>query len=223
MSKFHLRKRNQEGGDQNAWLITYADFITLVLAFFVVIIAAFEPQLSKFDQLKKSLMSGFLVDVPENKLKQVYGEFQSLIAFNNLERNAVILRHSNGVDFEIGSLALYDKNSAELKEEGKETLNNIAKILMKYEAEDHVIEVEGHTDNSRVDTTLFNDNWELSSQRAINIVKYLVAQGIKPSVLKASGLGEYHPKAPNHDASGRPIPLNQALNRRIVIRYLRQF
>lgn len=96
---------------------------------------------------------------------------------------------------------LFKPGSAEILQEGKNTLNVLGKSL---KALDNKIIVEGHTDNVPINTPLFPTNWELSTKRATNVVLYLVNNiGIEPSKLTASGCGEFRPIADNSTAEGR--------------------
>ena len=63
----------------------------------------------------------------------------------------------------------------------------------------------------------FPSNWELSANRATNIVKFFIDKGVNPGKLRASGFADSRPKVPNLDSDGNPIPLNQAQNRRVEI------
>ena len=72
-------------------------------------------------------------------------------------------------------------------------------------------QVAGHTDNVPIQTARFSSNWELSTARAVQVARFLVAQGVKPEELSAAGYGEFDPIAPNAEPSGR------ARNRRIEI------
>ena len=96
---------------------------------------------------------------------------------------------------------MFKPGSAEILEDGKNTLNVLADSLR---AIDNQIIVEGHTDTVPINTPLFPTNWELSTKRATNVVLYLVNDlGIDPARLTASGCGEYKPIADNNTIEGR--------------------
>jgi chemotaxis protein MotB len=83
---------------------------------------------------------------------------------------------------------------------------------------DYMITVEGHTDDMPIGTGQFPSNWELSTARASAVVRYLINNGIPAAKLRAVGYAQVMPKVPNRDVTGRPIPENQAQNRRVVIK-----
>lgn len=107
---------------------------------------------------------------------------------------------------------LFDSGSAEIKKEGKKVLDRVVEILKN--VKDRQINIEGHTDNVPISPRLaqkFPTNWELSTARATNVVRYLQEKGIDPALLSATGYGEYRPVASNDTEEGR------AKNRRIEI------
>lgn len=107
---------------------------------------------------------------------------------------------------------LFSSGSTRLNKEGQEALEKVAQALKDVQGK--LIRVEGHTDNVPVPAdakTEFDSNWELSTTRALVVVKLLQEQGVPPTMLSALGYGEYQPIASNQTAEGR------SLNRRIEI------
>ena len=105
---------------------------------------------------------------------------------------------------------LFQSASADLTEEAKDVLSEVASILKLYE--DNLIEIEGHTDNIPIVHELYKSNDILSVYRALSVFQYLVEEGVNPTNLKHSGRGEYDPIASNDTAEGR------AQNRRVEIK-----
>ena len=104
---------------------------------------------------------------------------------------------------------LFPSGSATVSRDGKATLAKIADAFKGVKG--RMIRVEGHTDNVPIKTARFPSNWELSSARAIAVVRILQDQGVDPTVLGAAGYSEFQPIAPNDSAAGR------AQNRRIEV------
>jgi chemotaxis protein MotB len=104
---------------------------------------------------------------------------------------------------------LFPSGSATVSKAGKEPLQKIAAAFK--DVKNRMIRVEGHTDNVPIRTERFPSNWELSSARAIAVVRILQDQGVEPTLLGAAGYASYQPVAPNDTAEGR------AQNRRIEI------
>ena len=107
---------------------------------------------------------------------------------------------------------LFDSGKAEVKDEGLLVLQKVVDILKS--VTDKAIRVEGHTDNVKIGGALarkYPSNWELSSRRAVNVTRFLQAQGLNPENLSAVAYGEYAPVADNETDAGK------AQNRRIEI------
>jgi chemotaxis protein MotB len=104
---------------------------------------------------------------------------------------------------------LFDSGQTAIKPKGKEALAQLAKVLVTVPGRS--FQVGGHTDNVPIQTPRFASNWELSTARAVEVVKFLIAQGVAPKALSAAGYGEFDPVAGNEAADGR------AKNRRIEL------
>jgi len=108
----------------------------------------------------------------------------------------------------VGAHVLFPTLSAEVKESAYPVLDEVAKLLLDYP--DRMVMVAGHADTQPVMTERFPSNWDLSAQRAVNVVKYIRhLPELDVSRLIAAGFGEHHPVAPNDS------PENRRLNRRV--------
>ena len=105
---------------------------------------------------------------------------------------------------------LFDSGKTELKPEGKDAIGKVAAVLATMPADRHFL-VAGHTDNLPIHSKKFRSNWELSTERAVEVVRLLTESGMKPSQVGAAGYAEYDPAADNATADG------QKQNRRIEI------
>ncbi|MCA1790004.1 MAG: OmpA family protein, partial [Thioalkalivibrio sp.] len=104
---------------------------------------------------------------------------------------------------------LFASGSATIGADGRSTIQEIGSVLA--ELSDREFQVEGHTDNVPISTERFPSNWELSSARALSVVRLLIQAGVSPERVSGAGFGEFHPVASNDDATSR------RRNRRIEI------
>jgi len=104
---------------------------------------------------------------------------------------------------------LFDSGRTDVKHDGRLALAKVAQVLTTVTDRDFL--VAGHTDDVPIRTSLFPSNWELSTRRAVEVVHFLIAQGMRPRVLAAAGYGEFDPAVPNDS------PEHRAQNRRIEI------
>jgi flagellar motor protein MotB len=119
---------------------------------------------------------------------------------------------------EMSSAAFFDSGSAQLSNAGKTILQEVAVNLLSPRFRGYRITVEGHTDDTPINTAQFPSNWELSTARAAAVVRFFLDEPIPAQRLRADGYADTFPKAPNRDATGNAIPANQAQNRRVVIK-----
>lgn len=137
--------------------------------------------------------------------KQLVMKFQKMVDAGELK---IALRDGRMV-LALPNDVLFDSGKVDIKAAGKTALDQLAKVLATL---DHRhFQVAGHTDNVPIQTARFPSNWELSTARAVQVARFLVAQGVKPEALSAAGYGEFDPIAANDTPDGR------AKNRRIEI------
>ncbi|MBI3114288.1 MAG: OmpA family protein, partial [Rhodospirillales bacterium] len=205
--------------DKEDWLTTYADAITLLMAFFVMLLsftkydipaleeaaAAFKVTIGKQDQATSPIQL-LKLDVED----VVY----------NMQADQVVKvdKDDKGVVIELSSSAFYKPGSADIRDEAAPVLEKISQTLKAPRFLPYVIDVEGHTDDDPIATDKFPSNWELSAVRATRVVRFFAEQGIDAIRMKATGFAEIQPKAPNRDAEGKPIKENQSKNRRVAVR-----
>jgi chemotaxis protein MotB len=106
---------------------------------------------------------------------------------------------------------LFPSGSANINKEAVSTLEDLANVIKSV---DNFIRVEGSTDNVPIHSAQYESNWELASQRAINVAKLMIDQGVDASRISAVSYGEYRPVAPNDSED------NKQLNRRVDIVFL---
>ena len=131
----------------------------------------------------------------------------------NLQEAFTVVATERGVVIHFTDRVLFDTGRAELKAGARGILQSLAAELDKLP---HSVRVEGHTDNVPIHNSLYPSNWELSTARAVGVVRFLIESGgMDPGRLSAVGYGEYRPIASNQTDEGR------ARNRRVDIVLLR--
>lgn len=217
-----LRRRRQTfDADGEGWIVTYADAITLLLAFFVMILSVSDLNQGKIESLKEGLagvLTGEKVVTPFSDIKK---ELDQIIDQHNMQENVSVVIDKKGVKVEFSDFSLYDSGSAAIRPQALPVLNEVTKVIERSVHETHLVEVEGHTDDVPIRTEKFPSNWELSAARASNVVKYLLGKGVEKEQLKASGYADSRPKSAPPE--GQPMDAQQrAENRRVVI-YVRRY
>lgn len=150
----------------------------------------------------------------KEKAEEIVTEVSDMSENKNIDGNIDIQIDEEGYQYVMISLSgavLFDSGSDNIKKDAKPVLSKIGDILKVYD--DHLIEIEGHTDNIPIHNARFDNNFWLSTARATRVFEYLVDnKGLSPETLKAAGRGEYDPVATNKTAEGR------SRNRRVEIK-----
>ncbi len=222
-----------ENGEETSWLIVFADMMTLLLVFFILLytLSSFETKKykSSVNRIKQELENNLeltafeeLMELPETLDTQIIIEditglrsrrenlIQDINRFADKggRTNDIATHVLNGkIIVRIKGRALFNSSKAQLNRNALPILDEIVQVLSDYPEYD--INIQGHTDDIPISTAIFPSNWELSAVRATSVLKYLIKRGIKPARLTATGYGKIMPLVPND------TPEHRALNRRV--------
>jgi chemotaxis protein MotB len=189
------------------WLISYADLLTLLVGFFVLIIASMPLKMARFERVAAAISGS-----KEAPLQNLREKVDSLVAHSPELRDRVITRDdAEGLGIELKDAMLFDSGSAEIRAEGKAAVAQVAKLLRDLPG--RPITVEGHTDDVPIATPQFRSNWELSSQRAINVLSALEASGVERARMSARAYADTRALSKEGSVEDR-----RTANRRVVIR-----
>lgn len=233
MSSYKRRPQPENRGAP-AWMTTYADMVTLLLTFFVLlysfstvdaqkfkaIMTAFQGTLGVLDGGKvvtsdasihdASLDVDVTFDVAQKDMEQMQAlmeEMQALVAAGELPGTVELVHEERGLVVRFADRAFFDLGKADIRPDAQPVLHEIAELLRPLE--NHV-RVEGHTDILPINTDRFPSNWELSTARATSVIRFLIEEkNMDPKRLSAAGYGEYRPVDSNETIEGR------ARNRRV--------
>lgn len=218
-SRIHLEQDSHEvHHDESNWLVSYADMMTLLFGFFVLMYSLSRFDGTKFDLVRKEVakyFGGSIKDVSAIVLaeQKIINVMKGSGDMNGVE---IIRDGENTILLKFDGQVLFESGATEIKEESKPNLRRVVGALRAVEGLAKVA-VEGHTDSDVIQSGLIKSNWELSSLRAGSVVRYLEESGIDTKLLSAVGYGSSKPLVPERDKNGVAIPNNQVQNRRVVI------
>lgn len=221
----------EKAPNHERWLITYADLITLLMIFFVLMYTISNVNSKKFAQLSASMSeallgqnSGFFLGEapgpliiegghsPKQEMENIMSakdKLEKYIEEKGLKGKVEITVEERGLVISLKEALLFKIGSADITPEARTVIDNVGQELAKMP---NSIRIEGHTCNLPINTAKFPSNWELSTARATNVVRFLVNHvGIDPNRLSAAGYGEFRPIVPNTSET------NRARNRRVDI------
>ncbi len=230
-AKGHRRNSSQHKDNSERWLLTYSDLITLLLAFFVIMYGMSSADVQKFSKLADSMRRAFNVDVlqgqtesgvldsstsllPDNTgvgssvdnqqqkdLAMISQEMGWALQQQGLSDNVSLSLRPEGTAISISGNLLFASGKADLRPDAVRLLKSLGTVLSRLPND---VRIEGYTDDIPPTGTGFPTNWELSSARAVAIVRYLSeVEGIDPARLSAVAYSQYRPIVPNDSAQSR--------------------
>jgi chemotaxis protein MotB len=229
-----MRKRWKQRANHERWLVSYADFMTLLFAFFVVLYSSSQVDNAKMAKLSSAITAGFqqlgvgsgpgaativipgTTPAPSAHLAQLPVTAEAIRQklevdlAEELKRHTLSLRETpEGIVLSLRDVGFFDSGAATLRASSMDSFDRIGVALA---AVGSSLRIEGHTDNIPIHTPQFQSNWELSTARATEIIRlFITREGIGPERLSAAGYAEFHPIADNSSEDGR------RLNRRVDI------
>lgn len=220
------RSRSHGSHESERWLVSYADFVTLLFAFFVVLFATSRSDTAKLAEVENSFSRSFDPTIAlapgtssgantpvkppaESGNSDIEGLRRALE--RSLTQNQTSIRQKDGrIIVRVQDGTLFDVGQAVLRPESEPLVAELAQALQTLPRRE--VWLEGHTDNTPISTADFPSNWELSTARAIALLDALVEQeNVPPLRFGASGYGEFRPIQSNATTAGR------ASNRRVDI------
>lgn len=217
------------------WLNSYADMVTLLWTFFILLFAVSVLNAKKFESAVGSLQQAFGVLDKSSSLRldpgsaaemrldaiarelaklEAYGqEFQEELEKSGLADKVSLEMDDRGLIFRFKDSALFDLGSADIRSDASSVLLKVGQLIRTV---DYQVRIEGHTDDWPISTVRFPSNWELSTGRAASVVRFFIENvGFSPKKLEAAGYGEYRPIETNATPEGRQR------NRRVDVVLLR--
>lgn len=227
--RFDFSNEAEEHENHERWLVSYADFITLLFAFFVMLYAMSVVNISKYEAMSEGLLNAFgkkalptetltpplqapmpspktLAPAKADPMDELARKLSQTLSRFGERGQVTVKRESRGVLVEISAGVLFASGRAEIQTEPSQLIREIAQHLVPLETR---IQVEGFTDNVPIASPLYPTNWELSAARAASVARILIEEGARSETVTIAGHGENRPVAGNETEEGR------AKNRRV--------
>jgi chemotaxis protein MotB len=218
----------------NGWAIVYAGFIIKMLCFFIVLYSYSATDSSKLTLAGKSFATAVgvfngghrfesgevalpvapdMVNV-DSELAGIYSNIQVMTRNLGMANEIKVSVYEKGVVLQLSDSILFEAGQADVLPEARRLIEHVGAIVANHPS--YSLRIEGHTDNTPIHNIRYPSNWELSTSRAVNVVRYLLDKRIiAEDRLLAAGFGEYKPIFPND------TPENRARNRRVELLFFR--
>lgn len=233
MSARNRKTKKSEGSSGGGWEIVYSGFVLILLCFFIMLSSFSTMEEAKVMQFVKSFINAVSIlprgvkfdqgnvvvndsaDIVEYKeqLAKIFNRLEDLASEFHLEKEISLALTRKGLIMRLSEYTLFDSGAADIRAEALPLLQKVGAIISKTA---YQIRIEGHTDNVPIHTERYPSNWELSTARAVNVLRYFIKNhSIDPRRLAAEGFSEFHPLFVND------TPQNRAKNRRVEIIFIK--
>jgi len=226
--------QDNDGPDSGGWEIIYSGFVLILLCFFIMLCSFSSMEEEKIMRFVRSFTSAVsilpggldfesgkevlpplpdVVDI-ESEFAQIFEDLKKLTQDLDIEEDINLSFSKKGLVMRLSDTFMFDLGAAEILPEAIPLLKKLAFIISKTS---YPVRVEGHTDNLPIHTEKFPSNWELSTARAVNVLRYFTEkEKIPMQRLSAIGFGEFHPIFANDR------PEDRARNRRVEIVFVKE-
>ncbi|MCK4468140.1 MAG: OmpA family protein [Desulfobacterales bacterium] len=210
------RKNKKKEAPAAGWEVIYCSLVLILVALFAMLVSYSSIETEKIEHFRQGEASIFEAGKPGSDILnlspdilEAQGEFvmQTMKALKiyltqaGLDKSVSMEKTEKGFKVTFGSNVLFSSGKAEINKDACSCLDEMVKIARN---NPFSVRVEGHTDNVPINTLEFPSNWELSTTRAVNVLRYLLEKGELPAErLAAVGLSQYHPVASNDVSEGR--------------------
>jgi chemotaxis protein MotB len=234
--KRKIKRSGPKTGDSNSgagWEIVYSGFILIMLCFFIMLCSfstmeqakimrfvdsftnavSFFPSGTSFESGNVIMPKSPGMVTSRSELAKLFEDLNTLSDRFNLKDEIELLFSREGLVMRLSEHTLFDSGAATISPQALPLLEKMGTLVSQTT---HIIRIEGHTDNVPIRTAMFPSNWELSTARAVNVLRYFIEHHSIDSLrLSAEGFGEFHPLVAND------TPENRDKNRRVEVIFIR--
>ncbi len=218
------KKQPEQDGSDEIWLLTMSDLMMLLMIFFILFFTVsyaqqVNSQSTPVEVKAKHAETVFQAVLPivhkaskqATAITEVEADLQKKLGEMQEQQGVIVERRLNYIVITFPEQIIFDSGQSELKKSAQPVLQTVADFIDQHP--ELLLEIQGHTDNRPISTQRYPSNWELSTDRATQVARALVALGIHPVRITTKGFGEYHPVSSNDSEDGR------LKNRRVEIQF----
>jgi chemotaxis protein MotB len=209
--------------DESNWLVSYADMMTLLCGFFIMLFSMATLDQAKYEKAKESIAEKFNPGKYENPSKELAEFMGRVLTDAGIGKEALVQEDALGVSVVFQSSIFFDTLSSEVKPQGRLVMAKLIENLHARQTSEkraYRIVVEGHTDSRPILGGTFPSNWELSSARAARVLRMFLERGFAADRMVAIGYADTHPEVPERTPAGGWDETALTRNRRVVLRIL---
>jgi chemotaxis protein MotB len=208
----------KEEPEDESWLATYADAITLLMAFFILLVAVSKVDLALYEQVAEGINEKVNKKERKAPVKELKDDVTEIVQEMTDGKVLKVGVDDSGIVLEFDSSTFFKPGTAEIVEAAYPVIASVSELVNAPQYVVFNMDIEGHTDDDPISTLQFPSNWELGAARAASVLRVLNENGTEITRMRVLSYASTRPKAPNRLDDGTPLPENKAQNRRVVVR-----
>ncbi|WP_135078186.1 flagellar motor protein MotB [Terasakiella sp. SH-1] len=201
-----------------SWLATYADAITLLMAFFVLLVAVSKVDLALYEEVAEGINQQVNKKERKAPIKDMKADAAEIVQEYTDGKALKLGVDDSGIVLEFDSSTFFLPGTAQIVEAAYPVIAAVSELVNAPQYVMFNLDIEGHTDDDPISTVQFASNWELGAARAASVLRAMNENGTQVKRMRVLSYAETRPKAPNRAEDGTPLPENKAQNRRVVMR-----
>lgn len=217
MSTYNQIPSSQED-EESGWLTSYADMMTLIACFFILMMAFANYDPAGFSRKTEEISKHFNKDKYKSSWTKMRYLQEEISAHPELKNKMKISMRDGDLTLTFSGSVIFEEDQSALSTQSKLIIDSLVDIIKSDDINYRII-VEGHTSDKK--SKLFSSNWSLSTARSASVIERFEYFGFAPENLVATGHADTIPLVPNINESGTPIEENRRMNNRTIIKVLR--
>ena len=205
--------------DEGSWLLSYADMMTLIACFFILLMAFANFDPVGFTKKTKVISQHFNKDKFKNSETKMKILSEEIAKHPEIETKSKITVHDSEIVISFSGTVLFGAGGYKLNNQATVAVDTLIDIIKTFDPGFNIL-VEGHSDNQKNEESSLTSSWAVAGARAASVVERFEYFGFDPKKLKAISWGDSKPLLPNADKEGNPIPQNIKMNRRVIIKVI---
>lgn len=207
--------------DEGSWLLSYADMMTLIACFFILMMAFAKFDPVGFTEKSKIISQHFNKEKYKNSETKMKILSEEIAKHPEIKKKSKITVHDSEVVISFSGTVLFEEGGVTLNDQAGVAVDTLVDIIKTFDPGFNIL-VEGHSDNfeARNSTSNLKSSWAIAGARAAAVVEKFEFFGFDPKKLKAISWGDSKPLLPNKDKNGDILEQNVKMNRRVIIKVI---
>lgn len=209
-------KKSQVKKKEALWLTSFSDLSMILIAFFVLQLSYSKVDKKKYDNVQTA-MNAKIVEKKTDNLRVIDEKLRKELQKMKLDKSASVKLDATGLIVEFKDGLLFTSGSSRANPQFEQTVGSVMKLIATTPDRYHIV-IEGHTDDTPINSKEFRSNWELSAARGFALMRQFKDRGVREDRMSVEAFAQTRPAMPISGLKGEALAKARAANRRVVVR-----